>query len=48
MMVMAMQPYLSGLHMHRSTQIYVNRGAGSWGPPIRIGAPSEIAKIVLI
>ena len=24
------------------TQIYVNRGTGYWGPPLRIGVPSEI------
>ena len=48
MIVMSMQPYLSGLHRRGPTQIYVTRGAGSWGPPIRIGAPSEIARIVLV
>ncbi len=46
--VMAAQPYLSGLHRRGRTQIYVSRGAGTWGPPIRFGAPTEISKIVLI
>lgn len=45
--VMAAQPYLRGLHRHGKTQIYVSSGAGTWGPPIRIGAPAEISKIVL-
>ena len=36
------QPYLSGLHWHGNTRIYVSRGTGYWGPQIRIGAPSEI------
>ncbi len=47
-LVMASQPYLSGLHRHGPTQIYVSRGAGTWGPPIRIGAPAELTKIVLV
>ncbi len=36
------QPYISGLHTHDKTRIYVSRGTGYWGPPLRIGAPSEI------
>jgi predicted MPP superfamily phosphohydrolase len=36
------QPYVSGLHKHGDTQIYVSRGTGFWGPQIRIGAKSEI------
>ncbi len=42
------QPYLSGLHRHNeTTQIFVTRGVGFWGPPMRVGAPSEIPVIVL-
>lgn len=38
------QPYLYGLYKHNDkTQIYVSSGAGFWGPPLRIFAPSEIA-----
>jgi hypothetical protein len=29
------------------TTLYVCRGAGYWGPPVRVGAPPEIARIVL-
>ncbi len=36
------QPYISGLHEHDGTLIYVSRGTGYWGPQIRIGAKSEI------
>jgi predicted MPP superfamily phosphohydrolase len=27
--------------------LYVSRGTGYWGPPIRLGAPSEITQIQL-
>jgi uncharacterized protein len=36
------QPYIAGLSRHGDTQIYVSRGTGYWGPPMRVGAPSEI------
>jgi predicted MPP superfamily phosphohydrolase len=42
------QPYVSGLHTHQNTQIYVSRGAGYWGPPVRMGSPSEITLIKLM
>jgi len=42
------QPYLYGLHRVGKTQLYVSRGTGYWGPPVRIGAPSEITLISLI
>jgi hypothetical protein len=41
------QPYLYGLHKHDNTWIYVSRGTGYWGPPLRIGQPSEITLITL-
>jgi predicted MPP superfamily phosphohydrolase len=31
----------------RAGQVYVSRGTGYWGPPLRLGAPPEIAKLVL-
>jgi len=47
-LVMVDQPYLAGLYQHSPTQqIFVSRGAGYWGPPIRVLAPSEISKIVI-
>ena len=37
------QPYVKGLHQHNdTTQVYVNKGTGFWGPPMRLGASSEI------
>ncbi len=41
------QPYVVGLCEHEGTQVYVSRGTGYWGPPMRLGAPSEISRIVL-
>jgi predicted MPP superfamily phosphohydrolase len=42
------QPYLWGLHEHKpGQQIFVSRGAGYWGPPLRVLAPSEISRIVI-
>lgn len=42
------QPYMSGLHQHENTWIYVNQGTGYWGPPLRIGARSEITVLRLV
>lgn len=42
------QPYVSGLHQHNENlQIYVNKGTGFWGPPMRLGASSEISEIII-
>ena len=40
--VRLVQPYLKGLNRHGPTQVYVSRGTGYWGPPMRLGAPPEI------
>ena len=42
------QPYVYGLHTHENTQIYVSRGTGYWGPPVRVGSPSEITLIEIV
>jgi len=42
------QPFVSGLHKYKNTHIYVSRGTGYWGPPVRVGAPSEITLIKLV
>jgi len=34
--------YYAGLYQHGKMQVYVNRGTGYWGPPLRLGVPSEI------
>ncbi|MFG2511616.1 metallophosphoesterase [Streptomyces sp. NPDC048584] len=40
-------PTLAGLERYGNTQLYVSRGAGAWGPPTRVGAPSDITVIEL-
>src|SRR5512137_468632 len=43
-------PYLHGLYGVKEgggSQIFVSRGTGYWGPPMRLGSPPEIARIVL-
>ena len=48
LLVMLDQPYLVGLHQHSpEQQIFVSRGTGYWGPPLRVLAPSEISRIVI-
>ena len=47
-LVMIDQPYLAGLHAIDSRkQIFVSRGTGYWGPPVRVLAPSEISILTL-
>lgn len=41
------QPYLAGLHRKGESQLYVSRGTGFWGPPMRVFAPAEITLIRL-
>ncbi len=43
-------PYLHGLYRVKDgdgAQIFVSRGTGYWGPPMRLGSPPEIAQVVL-
>ena len=30
-----------------ASQLYVSRGTGFWGPPMRLGAPAEITELML-
>ena len=46
--VAATHPYTADLHDHNGTWIYVNRGTGYWGPPLRLGIPSEITVLTLV
>ncbi|WP_199923004.1 metallophosphoesterase [Streptomyces sp. NRRL B-24484] len=40
-------PTVAGLERYGDTQLYVTRGAGAWGPPVRVGAPSDITVVTL-
>jgi uncharacterized protein len=40
-------PWVAGLHRSGASQLYVSRGSGFWGPPMRLFAPAEITEIVL-
>ena len=41
------QPVVSGLARIGRSLIYVSNGTGYWGPPMRLGAPAEVTKVVL-
>ncbi len=41
------QPFVSDLNKFKDTWIYVSKGTGYWGPPLRLGADSEITLIKL-
>ncbi len=47
LLVRLFQPFVSGLHRLEEMWLYVSRGTGYWGPPLRLGAPSEITLIEL-
>jgi uncharacterized protein len=42
------QPFTAGLHHVNDMLIYISRGTGYWGPPVRLGSPSEITLIRLV
>ncbi len=42
------QPFTAGLHRLGRLWVYVSRGTGYWGPPKRLGAPSEITRLTLV
>ncbi len=41
------QPFVSGLNRLGRLWVYTSRGTGYWGPPKRLGAPSEITLLRL-
>ena len=41
-------PFVEGVHRRGAAQLYVSRGTGFWGPPMRLGAPAELTEIVLL
>lgn len=40
-------PYLAGLYTQGSAQMYVSRGIGTVGVPVRVNCPPELTRIVL-
>lgn len=42
------QPFTAGLNRLGRLWIYTSRGSGYWGPPKRLGVPSEIARVRLV
>ena len=38
---------LAGRYQIDGTQLYVSRGCGYWGPPVRVLAPLEITRVIL-
>ncbi|MFG2527259.1 metallophosphoesterase [Streptomyces sp. NPDC048516] len=43
----ATNPTVAGLERYGDTQLYVSRGAGAWGPPVRVGAPPDVTVVEL-
>lgn len=49
LLVMVDQPFLAGHYrIDERKQIYVSRGTGYWGPPLRVLAPSEIGVLDIV
>ena len=46
-LVRLQQGFWPGLHRHGNAQIYVSRGTGYWGPPMRLAEPAEITHLTL-
>ncbi|RKG91734.1 metallophosphoesterase [Corallococcus terminator] len=46
--VSAIWKHDAGLFQEGDRHLYVSRGTGFWGPPLRVGAPSEIVKVTLL
>ena len=47
-LVRLQQPFIAGLHRVGKLSLYISRGTGYWGPPKRLGAPSEITYLRLV
>ena len=46
-LVRLQQPVLEGLAPVRDVPVFTSRGAGAWGPPVRVLAPPEVPVITL-
>jgi len=45
--VRAVTPFVAGMYRRQDSQLYVSRGTGFWGPPMRLFAPAEITEITI-
>ncbi len=48
LVIYLVEPYVTGWYRVGEAAMYVNRGTGTWGPPFRLGARSEITLIELV
>lgn len=46
--VSAIWEHPAGLFTEGASHLYVSRGTGFWGPPVRVAAPPEIVKVTLL
>lgn len=46
--VSAIWEHEAGLYQEGGRSLYVSRGTGFWGPPLRVGSPPEIVKVTLL
>jgi predicted MPP superfamily phosphohydrolase len=47
LLVPLQQPVVAGRSRFGDTELYVTRGAGFWGPPVRVGADPEVTLVEL-
>jgi predicted MPP superfamily phosphohydrolase len=40
--------WVEGMHRQGASTLYVSRGTGFWGPPLRLLAPAEITELTLV
>ncbi len=40
-------PFVAGRYHRNGAELYVSRGTGFWGPPMRLFAPAEIGELIL-
>jgi predicted MPP superfamily phosphohydrolase len=48
LLVRVVVPFVAGLYRRGRSQLYVSRGTGFWGPPMRLGARGEITELTLV
>lgn len=46
-LVRILYPWVAGIYQAQQSVLYVSRGTGFWGPPMRLFSPAEITEITL-